>query len=233
LLYSVCIATYNGANFIEAQLHSIISQIPDNCEIIISDNNSTDDTVKIIKSFSDSRISVIHYNQKSITGNFENALNNCKGDIIYLSDQDDIWLPNKFKLLASALKHHDIVVGDCIITNGSLIETERSFIKKNRSSTGFLANIIKNSYIGCCMAFNRKILNHALPFPKNIPMHDWWIGLVGEVYGKPIILKEATLLYRRHGSNNSMSSEKSTITLSKKIEYRFILLKSLLERIMF
>ena len=232
-LYSICLATYNGESFIEMQLKSILSQLPRNSEVIISDNNSSDKTLSLIEAMNDSRIKIFSCQEKCVVKNFENALKNANGDIIFLSDQDDVWLPDKFDIFVKALERHDIVVSDCIITNEKLEEIHNSFFSINKSSKGIFKNLLKNSYIGCNMAFNRKILNLALPIPSNTPMHDWWIGLIGEKFGNPLFIKKKTLLYRRHAKNFSLSGEQSAFTLNKKIIFRINMAFNLLSRIIY
>ena len=107
-MISVCIATYNGEKYIMDQVSSILPQLSEEDEIIVSDDGSSDKTLEILDSFSDSRIKVFTHikeanpffkGAKSIyaTSNFENALSKCNGDIIFLSDQDDVWYPDKVK----------------------------------------------------------------------------------------------------------------------------------------
>ncbi|MDE5758415.1 MAG: glycosyltransferase, partial [Allobaculum sp.] len=92
-MISVCIATYNGERYIETQIRSILDQLNEDDEIIISDDSSTDRTLDIIRSLNDSRIKLFAGNKfHSRTFNFENALKQATGDFIFLSDQDDIWL---------------------------------------------------------------------------------------------------------------------------------------------
>ena len=80
------------------------------------------------------------------------------------------------------------------------------------------------------MAFNRKILEKALPFPNPIPMHDTWIGLMAEKYGKTFFLREPLIYYRRHGNNVSPTAEKSSYSLKKKIYHRYLFVKNTLKR---
>ncbi len=95
-MISVCIATYNASKYINAQIVSILGQLASNDEVIVSGDLSTDDTVEIITSINDARIKVIKSNIRlGVIKNFERSLYAAKGDIIFLSDQDDIWLPNK------------------------------------------------------------------------------------------------------------------------------------------
>ena len=232
-MISVCMATYNGEKYIEAQLISILSQIDKNDEVIISDDSSTDKTIEIIKSFNDSRIK-IYDNQKfkSPTFNFENALKHATGDYMFLSDQDDIWVENKVEMIINALEENDLVLSDATIIDEHGKQIGDFFYAINGSRKGFVKNIVKNSYLGCSMAFNRKVLDKALPFPKDIPMHDWWLGLVAEIYGKTYFIKEPLIRYRRHGNNASPTGEKSHYSFSQKIGFRIPMLKSLFLRYM-
>lgn len=227
---SVCIATYNGEKYIYDQLQSILMQLSDNDEVIISDNYSSDKTVKIIELFNDPRIKLYFLKKGDLIKNFENALLHASGEYIFLADQDDIWLQGKVQIMKEALESHDLVVSDCIVANGDLQIICTSFYSINRSGPSFFKNIIKNSYIGCCMAFNRKTLEASLPFPENIPMHDWWIGLIGEVIGKVIFLDNNLILYRRHDSNASITGKKSTFPLIIRLKWRFILAKEIILR---
>lgn len=95
-MISVCMATYNGEEYIKEQLESILCQLGEMDEIIISDDGSTDNTLNIIESYNDSRIKIhINTGKHGFVYNFENALQKAKGEYIFLSDQDDIWLPEK------------------------------------------------------------------------------------------------------------------------------------------
>ena len=233
-MISVCIATYNGEKYIKEQIDSILSQLCDDDEVIISDDSSIDNTIEIIENYNDPRIKIFKGNTfYNPIFNFENALKQTNGDYIFISDQDDIWLPNKVKVTMSYLKKYDCVVSNAVIVdaNGNILYD--SFFKKNKSRRGFLYNFLKNGYLGCCMAFNRKILKYALPFPSNIPMHDIWIGLVAEIFGKSFFLEESLVCYRRHDFNYSMASEKSKNSLVVKLEYRIILLVNIIKKIFY
>ena len=80
------------------------------------------------------------------------------------------------------------------------------------------------------MSFNRKILEASLPFPENIPMHDWWIGMIAEAIGEVLFLEDRLILFRRHGLNASITGQKSTYKISLRIKWRFIIIKELLFR---
>ncbi|WP_455601589.1 glycosyltransferase family 2 protein [Bacteroides rodentium] len=228
---SVCIATYNGGKYLKEQLDSILSQLNDGDEIIVSDDSSTDNTLEIVDSYQDKRIKVLP-NQKfhSPIFNFENALQYANGDYIFLSDQDDVWLPSKVKQMVAALEAYDLVVSNCKIVDGNLHVIKESFFAERKSGNGFWRNLIRNSYLGCCMAFKREILKYVLPFPKKIAMHDIWIGLSVELRGKALFMTEPLMLYRRHGGNVSYGEGGSRNTLFYQLKYRIQMLCFLLER---
>lgn len=230
-MISICIASFNGEKYIYDQIESILKQLGDNDEIIISDDSSTDHTLDIISKFNDCRIKTFIKNKfHSPIYNFENAIRQTKGEYIFLCDQDDIWLPNKIEVMKKYLKEYSLVVSDCCIVDSNLKIIEDSFFRLNNSGSGFWKNLYKNSYIGCCMAFRKEVLDYILPFPKKIPMHDIWIGLMTELNGKVYFINEPLIFYRRHGNNASFSGEKSKYPFFYKIKYRIILLLKIIKR---
>ena len=227
-MVSICMATKNGALFIKEQIDSILPQLTAKDELIISDDHSVDDTIEIIKSYNDSRISIFQNNGTGVVDNFENALAYAIGDQIFLADQDDIWAPNKIQSMVKYLEDYDVVVCDCTIVDENLNPESISFFQMNKSNKGLLRNIIRNSYVGCCMAFNRTVLNKILPFPRNIPMHDLWIGLVAELHYSVYFLDESLVLHRRHTTNASSTASQSTRSLFEKVTGRVGLIGNLL-----
>jgi hypothetical protein len=170
-------------------------------------------------------------NYKGVVGNFENALKHSNGDYIFLSDQDDVWFPEKVSDVVELLQEYDCVVSDNMIVNKNMDVIVDSFFRINRSKNGFIHNLIKNGYIGCCMAINKKILDYALPFPPNIIIHDIWIGLIAEICGKTFFYKNPLICYRRHADNASPTSEESPFSLKMRICYRLKLIKNIIKRI--
>ena len=223
---SVCIATYNGSKYIRRQLDTILQQLHGDYEIVISDDSSTDDTIEIVKSYNNNRI-VILPDQKfrNPIYNFENALKHASGDVIFLSDQDDIWMPTKVEKAMAALTNCDIVLSDCSIIDAEGNVIEKSFFKVNGSGRGFFKNLLKNSYLGCCLAFRKEVLTKAIPFPKDIPMHDWWLGIISETFYRITIVNEQLIAYRRHGVNATPTGEVSNFPYRDRLGFRLALIK--------
>lgn len=228
-MISVCMPTYNGEKFIRIQLESILSQIGNDDEVVISDDSSTDKTVEIIKSFNDSRIHLLENNSfHSPIYNLENALKNAKGDFIFLSDQDDEWTVDKVSVCMEKLKDCDLLIHDADIVDGNGKPTAESFFRLNHTKKGKFYNFLKNGYLGCCMCFSKKLLNSFLPFPKKLPMHDIYIGNFAAFNGYRIKFIEDKLIhYRRHGNNASITGEKSHRKISARIADRINILKSI------
>jgi glycosyltransferase involved in cell wall biosynthesis len=225
---SVCIATYNGSKYIRRQLDTILQQLPGDYEVIISDDSSTDNTLDIVKSYNNSHI-IILPNQKfrNPIYNFENALKHASGDVIFLSDQDDIWQPTKVEKALAALNNCDIVLSDCSIIDAEGKVIEESFFKINGSGRGFFKNLWKNSYLGCCLAFRKDVLKKATPFPKDIPMHDWWLGIISETFYRITIINEQLISYRRHGVNATPTGEVSNFPYWDRLGFRLALIKGI------
>jgi len=225
---SICLATYNGANCIEEQIQSVICQLNEFDEVVVSDDRSTDNTLEIIKSFQDSRIK-IYTNRFSSgpVGNFQNAMSHVSGDIIFLCDQDDIWKENKIDRHLEMHKDHDLVISNAIVIDENHNVLFSSFFEARGSKQGLFTNLLKNSYIGCCMSFNKTVLDASLPFPPGIHMHDWWIGLVAELKGKIYFIKEPLMFYIRHNSNASDTLIK-TLPFKEQLKNRAVLVRSLI-----
>jgi glycosyltransferase involved in cell wall biosynthesis len=225
-MISVCLAVYNGEKYIKEQIDSILTQLDHTGEIIISDDNSTDKTLEIIENFSDSRIKIFRGNNfKSPIFNLENALKHAQGNYIFLADQDDVWIENKVQICMQYLQTADVVVSDCKVVDAGLNIMCNSFFQKNHSRQGFFINLQHNAYIGCCMAFRRKILTTCLPFPKNIPMHDIWLGFVAELFYTSCFIPLPLVLYRRHGNNISPTSQTSVFNFRQKLLFRWNLIR--------
>ena len=227
---SVCMTTHNGAVYLKEQIDSILVQMNENDELIISDDGSTDTTLEILETYNH-RVKILPFKKfNNPSKNFEYVVNHSNGDIIFLADQDDIWHPEKIKTMVDALQKSDLVVCDCRVIDAALNVLVPSFFDANKSNQGLLNNFIKSSFVGCCMAFHRRVLSKALPFPSQILMHDQWIGLIAQKYFKVTFLPQILVDHRRHSKNYSTTGGKSKNSLRKKVISRVKLAKMLLQR---
>ena len=206
-MISVLVVTYNGETYIREQIDSILKNIGLGDELVVSDDGSLDTTREILKSYQeqDARIRVMEGPGEGVIANVEAGLRACRGDYIFLADQDD----------------------DARVTDAACKETlMQSFFVYRHSGRGAIKNIIKNTYMGCCMAFRKEVLDAVLPIPKDVTMHDQWIGVKCDLkYHRTVFLKEPLILYRRHEKNVSDFSHNSVGVM---IKNRLIFLKRIL-----
>jgi len=208
---SVCLALYNGEKFIREQIESILSELCQYDEVIICDDASTDGSCSIIQAINDSRITLIR-NTSNIgyVKNFEKAISLAKGDIIFLSDQDDIWVKGKVKKVLTAfqkdndisLVYHNIKPINASGNDLQINIPEYSEGKRN-SVTFLVRQLIKPQIYGCACCLNRKKIDRLLPFPVLVYEHDHWIAVWAAINGQIYFLRDKLVKYRRHESNVS------------------------------
>lgn len=204
---SIALASYNGANYIEEQIISILEDINKEDEIVISDDGSTDGRVEKIREYmlKDSRIKLIFGPRNGIIKNFEHAILACNNSIIFLSDQDDIWVKGKREKVLKVFRDYPLC--HLVTHNGMSVDKNlksKGMRLKERMRHGVLKNILFSSYFGCCMAFKKEACREFLPFPDGVAAHDQWIGLIEEEKKKTIFLEnEELILHREHGNNTT------------------------------
>lgn len=240
-MISVCIATYNGEKYIKKQISSILSQLSDSDEVIVSDDGSLDSTIDIVRSIKDDRIKIYIHEKKVAycsckahrltTFNFENALRYARGNFIFLADQDDIWENNKVEICLKALESYDL-----IMTNYSIIDENDHLIMASyyeaKPISSLLINVVKMPFHGCCMAFKKQLLSKALPFPKELILHDNWIGFIALLNKYKVgYIDIPVLKYRRHFNNVSALKGKSDNSILFRIIYRVKFCFQLFKRI--
>ena len=222
---SVLIAAYNGGKYIAEQLSSVLVQLDEQAEVIISDDAPSGDTYAAVEPFlSDNRIRYVHGPARGVDANKEFLLKECTGDVAFLCDQDDVWLPNKVSRVIKAIEGGACcVLHNAYITDENLNKSGVTLFEDRGAKVGTLHNIIKNCYTGACMALTRQAFTAALPFPSNLPMHDQWLGLVSEKIGRVELIDEPLLLYRRNAG--SMTGGKTSAM--QKIKWRISIVKSI------
>ena len=229
---SVCITTYNGEKFIRKQLMSILSQLSADDEIIVSDDSSTDNTLAVVQMIQDSRIRVYPGNVfKSPIFNFESCISKANGDIIFLSDQDDLWRSNKVTSVTAIFRDKPevtLVASDARIINDKDDVIADSFFSERFIFTpGVFNNIVRNHFIGCTLAFRKTMLEVLLPFPRKLPMHDSWIGIINQIFGAVHFIDSPLIDYRKHAGNYCSGSGTG---LARKVAWRWNLARAVAGR---
>lgn len=230
---SVAMAVYNGEKYIKEQLDSILAQLGPKDEIIISDDGSTDRTLEIVEAYcaQDTRMRLVAGPGKGIKQNIACAMGHAKGAYIFLSDQDDVWMPGKVARILEIFRRQKchVIVHDCIVTGEDLKDViYPSFFAYRGHGAGVIGNLWRNKYIGCCMALHRDLLPYILPIPDDIQMHDQWIGVINDLHrGGTVFLEEPLLYYRRHSGN---VSDFGINTVPVMVRNRLIFIRRLIEK---
>lgn len=208
---SIVMATYNGAKYIEQQLDSILPFMKEVDELIISDDGSSDETVKIIKDYQKkyNNILLVKGPRQGVVRNFESLLERASRNIIMFADQDDIWMPDKLSKIRTAFESDpnlNLVLHDMLITSNEQIDNNEkgtsSFAIRQRKH-GVLYNLVYNGYYGCCMSFTRAFRDEIVPFSRKTNMYDQWIGLIAEHDKKSLFIDTPLIMHRVHGRNMS------------------------------
>jgi len=205
---SVCMAAYQGENYISLQLRSILGQLSGDDEVIVVDDGSTDRTCGEVFALHDPRLVLIQNNQnQGVLRAFETALSRCSGEIVFLSDQDDLWLSKKVETVLDAFALDPdltLVASDAILIDEDGGKIGDSFYaKRGKFRPGLWSNLLIGKFHGCTMAFRSTLLRSALPFPPGrLVHHDTWIGCMNALTGgKTKYIAEPLVAYRRHSTN--------------------------------
>lgn len=239
LKISVVLASFNGEKFILDQIESILNQLGDSDELIIVDNQSTDGTVDIIAQIQDNRVKLIcnpvkhKYPIYNINFSFSIGLSISNGDILFLADQDDIWLKNKVqKFLIEFQRSKPLLIyANSILIDGNenILNEGKSYFSIRKPSYSIWRTIYKNGYLGCNIAIHKDLLRKCkIPINPYIG-HDIWLALNALYYGRVSIIDDTLLKYRRHDLNTSSSSGVSQLSLYFKIKYRLIIIFNFLK----
>lgn len=221
-MISVALATYNGEKYIEKQLISILNQDLPVDEVIICDDRSTDSTVDICNRFiKDNNLKnwQVFINEKNVGFclNFYGAIKKCKGDYIFICDQDDEWLHSKTSETVNCLKNNtDITVlssrYDVIDENSVIIENSGVTYLSDKND-GTIEYLTPESFIGCSYlrGFSLCIKKEVTEYLKDIDLkdlmaHDWLLAMIGCAKGKTAIFNKKLTHYRYHKDNVSLSA---------------------------
>lgn len=233
---AVCLATYNGSEYLSEQLDSLLSQTYINWKLFIHDDNSHDLTVALIKQYAN------QYKEKIIYIDDEISFNNASANFSYIvesieeefefymfCDQDDIWLPDKIESTLQkmheteksslfdlpVLVHTDLIVVDEL--KNIVANSMWTFQKIDYKRVSVESLIGQPVVTGCTVMFNTPVKRRFFPIPKEAIMHDWWLSINVAKFGLIGYLEKPTILYRQHKKNAVGVKKVTTLYYFKRI----------------
>ena len=223
---SVAMCTYNGARFVAEQVRSILAQRPAPLELVVGDDDSADDTLAIIErevtaaraadpALSTELVVRRHSPGLGVVGNFADALSACRADLIALSDQDDVWAPDKLARLIAhfetdarlQLVHTDARLVDAAgaplgLTLLDALEATPAERAGLHTGDAFAVLLRRNLVTGATVMLRRSLVEQAAPFPREW-VHDEWLAAIAAAQGPHglRLVPEPLIDYRQHGAN--------------------------------
>ena len=217
----ILMATYNGSKYIAEQIDSILNQSYENYHLMISDDESTDDTVEIIDNYVSkypSKITRVVSNMHfgNARDHFFWLMKKCNEEYIMFSDQDDVWNKDKIevsmnellKLESKNTKDTPLLVftdQTVVDSNLNIISTSMmTYQKQDTKLIDYKKLLFQNIVTGCTVCTNKALVELSLQFKdsNSIIMHDWWLAVVASRFGKVSYLNQSTMLYRQHVGNS-------------------------------
>lgn len=236
---SIALCTYNGSKYIKTQIESLINQTRKPSEIVICDDNSSDNTLEIIRSIKAPFLIHIYENKPALrtVKNFERAVSLCTSDLIMLCDQDDFWVPTKLEIMSNYMIQHPKT--NVLFSNALLVDENLNSLGKKMWETvnlyehelqrwrnGHSTEILMagNRVTGCTMCFRRSFVNEIIPFPTQIDkdfIHDGWIAMLASITNSIDFINEDLIWYRQHpaqqvGAKNEEATFPEKVTLKNR-----------------
>lgn len=233
-LISIVMATYNGEKYLREQVDSLLAQSYTTLEFIFVDDASSDSSLTILQEYAsqDERIRLVtNPENQGLLATFETGIRTAKGEMIALSDQDDVWMPDKIRLLAGAIGSHSMIYADSALTDAAGIVTGK-FSDRNHLCdypTG-LHYVFGTKAMGHAMLFKREIIDSALPFPDFVG-HDFILGFAAAALNGVSYFPTTLVNYRQHSSNTmgaDLSKGKKNYNTRKERNARIVKRLSLL-----
>jgi glycosyltransferase involved in cell wall biosynthesis len=218
--YAIALSTFNAGRYLAEQIESIRGQVASNWRLYVRDDGSSDDTPAQIARFAalDRRITVVADDAGNLGAPASFGALLCytleRGEAyVFLSDQDDVWLPHKTERLLEAALEREALVGaqtpllvhsDLRVVSADLDLIHPSYLALQQldphEDSRPTRLLFRNAVTGCATLINRALLERSLPFPR-VAMHDWWLAQCAALFGQITFVDEATVLYRQHGTN--------------------------------
>ncbi|GAA4404317.1 hypothetical protein GCM10023187_21440 [Nibrella viscosa] len=214
---SIALCTYNGESYLQAQWQSLLEQqqLPD--EVIVCDDVSSDQTVDLLHKLSANAPFRVHIvtnpTQLGYNKNFEKALSLCSGDLIFICDQDDFWLPEKMATMLRFMEQRpavQVAFNNAELADEHLKPINQLFweqvrfdpLTQDRWRAGEALDILLdgNRMMGCASVIRRQFLPKLLPIPVDLPgyIYDGWLALVAAAYNAIDFVDKPMQLYRIH-----------------------------------
>ena len=221
---AVVVATYNGATYLRQQLESIVQQTYKPSQIIIVDDDSLDDTLQVANNFAAHHPEVMVVQNETRLGyikNFEKGMLIATASYVALSDQDDIWMPNKLETLLANIGDQMLAYSDSelIDANGQLLNQKMSSIKNQLAYHTPIMYATGAWAPGHAMLFKKELVDKAAPFPALVT-HDFWLGFVATCYSRVVYVNEPLVHYRQHTQNaigaDTTKNKTASLTMAQK-----------------
>lgn len=226
---SVCMATYNGQDYVAEQIASILEQLSSNDELIVVDDASKDATIEVVRRITDSRIVLLPSRENlGYVASFEKGIAASKGAYIMLADQDDVWLPGRVDKLIESLQTKAFAASNFTVFGGPANKLQKVQLKASDSGR-WLSNLVTTwigirPYYGCTMAFRADAKRLILPFPTFLTeTHDQWIAIVANINRQMAHVESATVARRLHEQNTTPKTRRPISTI---IRARIMLLRA-------
>lgn len=213
----ILLATYDGEEFVGEQIETLLEQTNQRFNLIVGDDASRDSTPEIISDYARKNKSKILFNsyQDNVGTilNFSRIQEHSTAPYLMLSDQDDIWLPQKIEVSLNKIKELEVKYGketpilvytDVCVVDDNLHVLHPSFFKFGKfcQKNSTLPRVLAQNHItGCTMIMNRALAKLAFPIPKEAYMHDHWINLTATTFGIVEKIPLSTVYYRQHSQN--------------------------------
>jgi len=207
-LVSIAMATWNGERYLREQLETLYGQTWRNLEVVVSDDASTDGTTAILAEYAASRGLRYSVNpgRLGLVQNFARALSLCSGELVALSDQDDLWKPHKIRRLVDQLGDFTLIYCSPLemLTPEGRVELDTSvrqvadFARRHGTGAPTRCLLAENWVVSHTLLFRRELIRHALPIPPHQPYPDGWLALVASTLGGIKYVDENLQTYRQH-----------------------------------
>lgn len=205
---SIAMTSYNASRYIGEQLESFASQtrLPD--ELVITDDGSTDATPEIVAAFARSVPFEVRYIRNPVNlgmhANFGHTVSLATGDIVFMSDDDDVWFSEKLARVEAAFDADPqvlVLINDQVIAHADGRLTDRTVLGNVRK----LGYADEHYGTGACTAMRRSILKVLLPFPMTGIPYDYWTNHMPYILGVRRLIETPLQMYRRHANNMTAS----------------------------